>query len=221
MNKELFNEIENYMLECVKESAHDKEHIYRVLNYCLFLAENEPAIDYDILITSALLHDIGRDGKKKDHAIIGSEMANDYLLSIDFPKEKIEAVCHAIRFHSNKSYGKQQTLEAKILYDADKLDAVGVMGIARSLIGIGNYNHPMYEIIDNKINTNVDSDNDTFVRYYMSHIAKNYDRFFTEKAKDLADQMKVIDTQYFQEFIKTVNDNQAYSRLLNCVFKKD
>lgn len=215
MNKELFNKIENYMLECVKESAHDKEHIYRVLNYCLYLADNESGIDYDVLITAALLHDIGRDGKKKNHAVIGSEMANDYLLSIDFPKGKIEAVCHAIRFHSNKSYGKQQTLEAKILYDADKLDAVGVMGIARSLIGIGNYNNPMYEIVGNKINTNVDSDNDTFIRYYLSHIAKNYDRFFTEKARSLAEQMKAIDTQYMQEFIKTVNDNQAYSNLLN------
>ncbi|MBR0540744.1 MAG: HD domain-containing protein [Clostridia bacterium] len=215
MERELFDRIESYMLECVKESAHDKEHIYRVLNYCLYLADNESGIDYDVLITAALLHDIGRDGKKKDHAVIGSEMANDYLSSIGFPRERIEAVCHAIKFHSNKSYGKQQTVEAKILYDADKLDAVGVMGIARSLIGIGNYNNPMYEIVDNIINTDESADNDTFIRYYMSHIAKNYDRFYTEKAKALAERMKVIDYQYMQEFIKTVNDNQSYSNLLN------
>ena len=214
MTKELFDKIESYMLDCVKESAHDKEHIYRVLNYSLYLADNENNIDYDVLIAASLLHDIGRDGKKKDHAIIGSEMAYDYLPTIEFPKEKVEAVCHAIKFHSNKSYGKQQTIEAMILYDADKLDAVGVMGIARSLIGIGNYNNPMYEIVNNKINTDENSDNDTFIRYYMSRIAKNYDRFFTAKAKDLAEQMKTIDTQYVQEFIKTVNNNYAYSKLL-------
>ena len=77
MNKKVFNEIESYMLECVKESAHDKEHIYRVLNYCLYLAEGENNVDYDVLITAALLHDIARDGKKKDHAAVGSEMAKD------------------------------------------------------------------------------------------------------------------------------------------------
>ena len=215
MNKKVFNEIESYMLECVKESAHDKEHIYRVLNYSLYLAEDENNVDYDVLITAAILHDIGRDGKKKDHATIGAEMANSFLLTIDFPKEKIEAVCHAIRFHNNNNYSKQQTLEAKILYDADKLDAVGVMGIARSLIGIGGYNNPMYEIIDNKINMDENTDNDSFIRYYLSRVAKNYDRFFTEKAKTIANQMKVIDTQYIQELIRTVNDNYTYSELLN------
>ena len=214
MNKKVFNEIESYMLECVKESAHDKEHIYRVLNYCLYLAEGENNVDYDVLITAALLHDIARDGKKKDHAAVGSEMAKEYLSTIDFPKEKTEAVCHSIRFHSNKSYGKQQTLEARLLYDADKLDAVGVMGIARTLIGIGDYNNPMYEIIDNKINMDENADNDTFIRYYLSRVAKNYDRFFTEKAKALANQMKDIDARYIKEFIRTVNENYTYSKLL-------
>ena len=87
MNKKVFNEIESYMLECVEESAHDKEHIYRVLNYCLYLAEGENNVDYDVLITAALLHDIARDGKRKDHAAVGSEMAKEYLSTIDFPKE--------------------------------------------------------------------------------------------------------------------------------------
>lgn len=215
MNKELFKTIESFMLECVKESAHDKEHIYRVLNYCLFLADGENNVDYDILITAALLHDVGRDGKKKNHAVVGAEMSYNFLNSISFPKDKIGAVCDAIKYHNNNSYGNQETIEAKILYDADKLDAVGVMGIARSLIGIGNYNNPMYAIINNKIDLNENADSDTYIRYYLSHITKNYDRFFTDKAKDLANKMKAVDEYYMQEFVKTVNDNQSYSRLLD------
>ena len=132
-----------------------------------------------------------------------------------------EATCTFWMKNEQGAYIKPATLpfylalhDFRILYDADKLDAVGVMGIARSLIGIGNYNNPMYEIVNNKINADENSDKDTFIRYYMSHIAKNYDRFFTAKAKDLAEQMKTIDSQYIQEFIKTVNNNYAYSELL-------
>ena len=88
------------------------------------------------------------------------------------------------------------------------------MGIARTLIGIGDYNNPMYEIIDNKINMDENADNDTFIRYYLSRVAKNYDRFFTEKAKALANQMKDIDVRYIKEFIRTVNENYTYSKLL-------
>lgn len=64
-------------------------------------------------------------------------MARDFLSKTDFPTEKIDGVYHAILYHSNNCYGKQRTVEAKILYDADKLDAVGVMGIARSFVGSG------------------------------------------------------------------------------------
>lgn len=214
MKKELYNQIEEYMLDCVKESAHDCSHIYRVLNYAMHIAESETKIDYDILIAASLLHDIGRDGKKKKHNEIGAEMAEKYLGTIDFPKNKIDAVCHAIRYHNNGSYGKQKTLEAEILYDADKLDAIGVMGIARSFIGVGNYNHPMYCIKNNKIDMDENCETDTFVRYYLTHIDKNYDRFYTDTAKSLAAEMRKIDKQFTSVFFNTVNDNQKYSQLI-------
>ncbi|MDE6385354.1 MAG: HD domain-containing protein [Eubacterium sp.] len=155
------------MKNCVKETAHDRDHIYRVLNNCLIIAQKESNVDYEILMTAALLHDIGRDGKVKKHNEIGAELAYDFLNSINFPKDKIESVCHAIFCHSNSCYGMQKTLEAKILYDADKLDAVGVMGICRALIGTGNYNNPMYVLKDGRVDLNEKSDTDCFVRYYI------------------------------------------------------
>lgn len=207
MTKELYTKIENYMKSCVKETAHDREHIYRVLGNCIKLAQNESDVDYDILLAAALLHDIGRDGKKKKHNEVGAEMAEEFLKSIDFPHSKIGAVCKAISTHNNESYGNQTTLEAKILYDADKLDAVGIMGISRSLIGIGNYNHPMYIIKDGKIDTDENCCTDTFVRYYMKRLTKNYDRFFTETAKQIAKEQKSIDEMFFGSLINLVNEN--------------
>lgn len=215
MTKELYNEIESYMKSCVKETAHDREHIYRVLGNCLKISANENNVDYDILLTAALLHDIGRDGKKKKHNELGAEMARDFLQTVDFPMHKIDAVCNAILTHNNKSYGKQTTLEAKILYDADKLDAVGIMGISRSLIGIGNYNHPMYVIKDGKIDTEENCDTDTFVRYYMRCLAKNYDRFFTETAQKIANEQKSIDEKFFGALVSLVNENCAKLDTIN------
>lgn len=207
MNKLLYKEIENYMKSCVKETAHDQEHIYRVLNNCLIIAKEYHNVDYDILITAALLHDIGRDGEKKKHNEIGAEMAEIFLCNIDFPKEKIAPVFHAIRYHNNGSYGMQKTLEAKILYDADKLDAIGVMGICRALIGVGNYNNPMYILKNGEIDLDENCNTDTFVRYYLTHIRKNYERFFTDTAKSIARKQKEIDEQFFHSIIDTVNHN--------------
>ncbi len=221
MKKELYNKIENYMKLCVVETAHDREHIYRVLGNCIKIAENETDVDYDILLAAALLHDIGRNGKKKKHNEIGAEMAEEFLKSVDFPVDKIKPVCDAIRTHNNESYGKQTTLEAKILYDADKLDAIGIMGISRSLIGIGNYNHPMYIIKNGKIDTNEDCETDTFVRYYVRFLSKNYERFFTETAKRIADEQRSIDKQFFETLLTLVNDNCNELDKINNLFERE
>ena len=64
---EKYQLFENYMKTCMSDSAHDTEHIYRVLNLCLELAKYENGVDFDILIISALLHDIGYFVEKKSH----------------------------------------------------------------------------------------------------------------------------------------------------------
>jgi uncharacterized protein len=66
MNKSMYNIIENYMFECMKDAAHDPEHIFRVLYLSLDIVSKRPEnIDFDILITSYLLHDIGREKQFK------------------------------------------------------------------------------------------------------------------------------------------------------------
>ncbi len=81
------------------------------------------------------------------------------------------------------------------------------MGICRSLIGVGNYNNPMYIIKNGKVDMNEDCKTDTFVRYYVSHIAKNYDRFYTQTAKEIAKKHKAVDMEFFNSIISLVNDN--------------
>ena len=69
MKKTEFQKIEKYMLECMKDSAHDSEHIYRVLYTALHIAETELMVNTDILIAACLLHDIGREAQFKNSSI--------------------------------------------------------------------------------------------------------------------------------------------------------
>ena len=219
MKKSLYDQIEAYMLSCIRETVHDMDHVYRVLNFALYIAEREQNVDYDVLIASALLHDIGRDGENGGHNVVGAEMARAFLREIDFPKEKIDGVYHAIITHSNGMYCERKTLEAKILYDADKLEAIGVMGIARAFLYAGNVNHHMYTLKNGEVDTDENAETDTVVRYYLSHLKNNYDRFFTKAARELALRHKKEDEEYFKAFIDFVNENAEFAEKLDGVIE--
>ena len=82
MDKCTFDLLENYMLACMEDTAHDKEHIYRVLFNALEIAKSEDAVDYDVLICACLLHDIGRKEQFENpqlcHAQVGAEKAYQF-----------------------------------------------------------------------------------------------------------------------------------------------
>lgn len=103
MKRDTFSLIENYMLSCMKDSAHDKEHIYRVLYNAMEIAKHENNVDYDVLISACLIHDIGReeqlDNQKLCHAEVGAGKAEKFLLDNNFSKEFAEKVSHCILCH--------------------------------------------------------------------------------------------------------------------------
>ncbi|MCH5317775.1 MAG: HD domain-containing protein [Eubacterium sp.] len=220
MKKSLYDQIEANMLSCIKETVHDMDHVYRVLNFALYIAKQEQGVDYDVLIASALLHDIGRDGENGGHNVVGAEMARDFLKGIGFPDEKIDGVYHAIITHSNGMDCERKTLEAKILYDADKLEAIGVMGIARAFLYAGNVNNHMYVLENGKVDMDENAEDDTVVRYYLRHLQKNYDRFFTKAARELALRHKKEDEEYFRAFINFINENAEFADKLSNVIEE-
>ena len=81
--------------------------------------------DMDILRAAILLHDIGRSKVTKGHAEVGAQLASEFLENTDFPREKIDAVTYAIRAHAGWDGSIPETLEARILWDADKLSKLG------------------------------------------------------------------------------------------------
>ena len=148
MTKEQYNILNNYMLAHSDNNAHDSYHIYRVLNQALLLAKNYKNINYDVLITSCLLHDIARNKQFNDktlcHAKEGGIMAYDYLKQQGYEEEFCIHVKDCITTHRFRSNNEPKTIEAKILFDSDKLDVMGTLGISRTLMYGGKLNRPLY-----------------------------------------------------------------------------
>jgi len=131
-----------------RDSAHGFEHVLRVWRMALRIAREEGA-DLEIVGTAALLHDIGRAEEQASgrcHAQIGAERARAILAGQ--PAERVEAVVQAIAQHRFRGANGPQSLEARALYDADKLDAIGAIGVARAYAIAGEQGQCLWAEVD-------------------------------------------------------------------------
>ncbi len=122
-------------------NAHNLDYVMRVYSLCLNLAINETSVGLDVLRAAALLHDIAKTNEDKDPfgtTNTGSEMVKYILRNLEYPKEKIDAICNCIATYRCGEDNKPKTIEAKILFDADKLDMLGAIGVARLFLITGN-----------------------------------------------------------------------------------
>lgn len=144
-----FQKIKEVVEKELSCSAHNMDHVMRVYNLALNLAENED-VDLDVLKASVLLHDIARvkedndPSGKTDHAVLGSEMAAPILKELGFSDDKIKHVQDCIVSHRYRTGNEPKTKEAQILFDADKLDILGAIGIARSFVWVGRNGAKIY-----------------------------------------------------------------------------
>ncbi len=116
--------------------SHGLDHVERVTRLCQTIGAREHA-DMDILLPAALLHDIGRPAEKEKgvpHEAEGARIAEKFLRSVGYNVNLIPPITHAIRTHRFRSKEKPGTPEARILADADKLDAMGAIGIGRTFM---------------------------------------------------------------------------------------
>jgi uncharacterized protein len=121
-----------------RDIAHDFTHIQRVLKNAEWLAKEENA-DLETVRFAALFHDIYRPihDDKQDHAEASAKRVENYLRKYA-PLNKIKMIQHCIATHSETSKTKPQTLEAKIIWDADKLDVLGEIGVIRWAVHLGS-----------------------------------------------------------------------------------
>ncbi|MFX1379226.1 MAG: HD domain-containing protein [Promethearchaeota archaeon] len=174
-----------------KDDIHGFSHVERVYNLCLKLGKFLRA-DLRILQIASLLHDIGRiheiDINKKNHAELSAEIALEFLQSKGFSisYEEQNNIIHCIRSHSFSNNSNPQTLEAKILSDADKLDALGAIGLYRT-IGF---------TIKKKGGL------DQVIEHLENKILNLKDQLYLDISKEMAKERESIIRDFYKEILK-------------------
>jgi len=206
----MYARIENHMRSCMNDGAHDGQHIYRVLYAALDLARDY-AVDMDVLVAACLLHDIGRDAEyrdpKRDHAAAGAEMAYEYLTGIGWEGEKAAHVRDSIAAHRYRNSNKPATIEAKILFDADKLDVTGAIGIARTLAYQGIVSEPLYSV-DAKGNVMEGEPDEppSFLQEYNYKLKNIESVLYTERAKAIAAKRRKAAADFYGSVLKEAGE---------------
>ena len=145
MTKDMYRVLEEYMLSCMDDSAHDREHIYRVLYNALRIAK---------------------------------------------------------RFRKSCP---PQSIEAKILFDADKLDVTGAIGIARTLVYKGNVSEPLYSLLPDGTVSNGENDaTPSFFQEYKYKLEKLYSKFYTVEGNKLAKERQGSAIAFFENMYEEV-----------------
>lgn len=200
-------------------SAHNLDHVFRVYNLCLLIAKSEKDVDLEILTPSALLHDIARVEEsadktgKIDHAVLGSVLAEDILRNLNYEEEQIDKIKHCIIAHRFRTGNEPKSIEAKILFDSDKLDIIGATGIARSFMLAGQFcqrltvNQELNEYVKSNTVENgriKDVSNHTpFIEYELK-FKKIPDKLYTEKAKEIGQERLKFMGEYFNRLISEI-----------------
>jgi len=176
------------------DSAHGFDHVMRVWRMALRIGEAERA-QLEIVSAAALLHDLGRAAERETgecHAAIGARMAKDVLR--DQQAGTVDAVARAIAQHRFRAESHPDTLEARVLYDADKLDAIGAIGIARAYAVAGAEKQRLWGKVedgfaDRRAKDGLDdlnSSQHTPVHEFRFKLAKLKDGMYTETGARIA-----------------------------------
>lgn len=186
--------------------CHDWDHTRRVLHNARILADAEGA-DRQVCETGAVLHDVGRLQELEDegatcHAKLGAEIAPDLLRQLGVPDEEfIERVRQCVESHRYRRRGTPppNSLEAKVVYDADKLDSLGAVGIGRAFHFAGRVGARVHNSTDEALASESYSRNDTAYREYLVKLQHVHERMLTETGRSMGQRQHDFMVQFFRE----------------------
>ncbi|MEN8097701.1 MAG: HD domain-containing protein [Chloroflexota bacterium] len=184
------------------DSSHSFDHVLRVTSLAIRIAEQEGA-DTEIVRLAALLHDIAAQSHRENHQLEGSLQAKQILAKGGYDPKTIQAVQHCIESHRfRKPENKPQTLEAKCLYDADKLDAIGAIGVARVFAFGGKHNQPLWgEVSKSYLEGKDTGESHSANHEYQVKLKKIRDRLLTDTGKQIAADRH----NYMTSFVERLN----------------
>jgi uncharacterized protein len=207
----IINQTKNHVEQLLKNdsSGHDWWHVYRVWKLAKHIAKQEKQADLFIIELGALLHDIAdwkfNDGDDKK----GIKIARDWLETLNVSEKDIQDICHIIEHISFKGAGetnRMESIEGLIIQDADRLDALGAIGIARTFAYGGYKGRPIYDptikpILHQSFEAYKQSNTPSLNHFYEKLFLLK-DRMNTQTGKQLAEKRHIFMETYVKEFYK-------------------
>lgn len=186
--------------------SHDWEHTLRVAKLCSRIGRAEGG-DMAVLMSAAYLHDIGRSHQDRlngavCHAQKGAALAWPLIGGLSLSGERKKNIIHSIRTHRFRGKHAPRTLEARVLFDADKLDAIGAVGIARAFLFAGEVGarlHSPDAVAEESLPYSPD---DTGYREYRVKLRKIKDRMLTGEGRRIARKRHSFMERFFERFLK-------------------
>jgi uncharacterized protein len=199
--------------------CHGPDHTERVHKTALHIGRLTEA-RLDVLSAAALLHDIGRRYETREqgkicHAEKGAELAREILAELDFAPALIIEITHCIEAHRYRGDKVPRTLEAKILYDADKLDSIGAVGIGRAFLFAGQTGAKLHNESDVDILAcKPYSKEDTAYREFKFKMSKIKDRMLTPEGRRLAEERHNFMEVFFERLERETKGAESISEVL-------
>lgn len=201
-----FSEIRAFAEDCLSDlrGSHDWGHTCRVHRLSMRIGRVEGA-DLEVVEIAAYLHDVGRVLEVSSrglvcHAAVGAEVASSLLAEYGVREEKKANIVHCIRSHRFRGNGGPKTLEARVLFDADKLDAIGAIGIGRAFQFAGELGAKFHNPDLAPEETLPYSEEDTGHREFKLKLCRIKDRMLTKEGARLAGERHVFMEKFFERF---------------------
>ena len=185
--------------------SHAWDHTQRVNKLCEHIGRKELA-DMAVLQVAAILHDIGRPREDKTsgricHAEIGADMAQPIVSCLPLAQAQKDNILHCIRSHRFRGRHRPRTLEARVLFDADKLDAIGAVGVARAFLFAGEIGARLHNPHQRPEDTAPYSVDDTGYREYRLKLIKVKGRMMTTEGRRMAEKRHQFMQHFFEQFL--------------------
>ena len=203
---EIMNQLEN-LKKVVKsklgknDPAHDFEHVMRVYRNAERICKNENG-NKKLILSAVLLHDIIKIKNQKDSALKSAKLSEKILKENYFLDDEITIISDAIKEHSFSKGKIPSTLEGKILQDADRLDAIGAIGLARVFSFSGSNNRPFYDPKDPFSKNRNLNDNKWAIDHFYEKLLTLEQKMNTKTGKTIAKKR----TKTLKDFLKELKN---------------
>jgi uncharacterized protein len=170
--------------------AHDLSHIVRVWRNAAHIARTEPGCDMEVLLAAAILHDCVAVEKNSPRRSFGSRLsaarAREIVAPLRWAPARADGLAHAIETHSFSAGLAPVSLEAKVFRDADRLDAIGAIGIARCFHVGGRMDGALYHLADPGAEARPLDDRAYALDHFAVKLFKEAKAFLTQEGQRLA-----------------------------------